>query len=129
MQRNLVLFKINRVWNGLCCWETAGFEERLGSSKYGKLSTETFACIWDMVFSICVILDIILSWVSCNVGVADKGSGGICVISACCWFTGILETGTVYIIGAAVFWTWTCSVIVAKGFQQGCSYLYLALMS
>ena len=56
-----------------------------------------------MVFSICVILDIILSRVSCNVGVAGKGSGAICVISACCWFTVILETGTGDIIGAAYF--------------------------
>ena len=53
----------------------AGFEERLGSCKYCKLGTGTFACIWDMVFSICVIFDITLSRVSCNAGVANKGSG------------------------------------------------------
>ena len=76
--------------------ETAGFEERLGSWKYCKLGTGTFACIWYKVFSICVILDIILSRVSCKVGVADEGSWAICVISVCCWFTAILETGTVH---------------------------------
>ena len=56
---------------------TAGFEGRLGSWKYCKLGTGTSACIWDKIFSVCVILDIILSRVSCKVGVADKGSGAI----------------------------------------------------
>ena len=93
------------------------FEERLWSWKYCKLGAGTFSYIWHMIFSICVILDIILSSVSCNVGVADtnKDSGAICVISACCWFIATLETGTVYIMRIAVFWTWTCSVTVASG--------------
>ena len=93
---------------------TAGFEERLGSWKYWKLGTGTFACIWDKVFSICAILDIILLRVSCKVGIAEKVSVAIFVVSACYWFNAILETGTVYIIGTAVFWTWTCPVIVDK---------------
>ena len=76
--------------------------------------------------SIRVILDIILSRVSSNVGVVDKGSGAICVISACGWVTAILETGTVYIIGTAVFWIWTCSVIVAKGVS---TRLFLSVLS
>ena len=101
--------------NGLFCWVTAGFVERLGSWKYWKLGTGTFACIWDKVFFICVILDITLSRVSCKVSVADKGSWAIFVISVYCWFNVILETGTVYIVGLAVFWTWTWSVIVGKG--------------
>ena len=99
MQGNLVMLKINRVRDGL--------EDRLGSWKYCKLDTGTFTCIWDMVFSICVIFDIIFSRVSCNIGIADKGLGAICVISACCWFTAMLGAG---------LWTWTCPVIVAKGF-------------
>ena len=40
---------------------TAGFEERLGIWKYCKLGTGTFPCIWDKVFSVYVIIDIILS--------------------------------------------------------------------
>ena len=66
------------------------------------MGTGTFPCICDMVLPICVILDI-LSRVSCNVGVADKSSGAICMISARCWFTAILENKTEYVIGAAVF--------------------------
>ena len=31
-------------------WGTAGVEERLGSWKYCKLATGTYACIWDKVF-------------------------------------------------------------------------------
>ena len=94
---------------------TAWFEERLGSWKYCKLGTGTFTSTWDKLFSICVILDIIFSRFSWKVGVSDKSSGAICVISACCWFTAILETGTVYLIRTAVLWTGTCSVIAAKG--------------
>ena len=52
-----------------------------------------------------VILDVIMARVSCKFGVADKGSLAICVVSACCSFTAILQTGTVYLIGAAVCWT------------------------
>ena len=109
----------------------AGFEERLRSWKYCKLGTSTFTCILNMVFFICVILGIILSRVSCNVAVVNKSSGATCVISACCWFAAILETGTEYQIRAAVFWTWQCSVIVAKGVSKRLflSALGLALMS
>ena len=90
----------------------AWFEEILGSWNYCNLGK--FACIWSMVFSICVTLDIILSRVSCSVGVADEGSGAICVISVCCWSTVILGTGSVYKMGTAVFWTSACSVIAVK---------------
>ena len=82
--------------------ETAGFEERLESWKYCKLCTGTFACIWYKVFSIFVILEIILLRVSCKADAAEKGSVAIFVISACCWFNAILETGTVYIIGSCI---------------------------
>ena len=115
MQGNLVLFKMNRVWNGLCSWRNSRvWKKILRRGLKSTVSTGIFACIWDKAFSICVIFDIILFGDSWKVGVADKVWGTICVISACCWFTAILETGTVRKIGAAVFWSWTCSVIVAK---------------
>ena len=113
MQGNLVLFKMSRVWNGLCCLRDSRVWRKIGELKVLKIGYR-YICLHlkQCMFHFChswhhFVEGFLQSW-------CYKDSGANFVISAFSSFNAILETGTVYIMGAAVFWTWTSSVIVAK---------------